>query len=103
MQKAYWLVRFSALLFSFGRANECDVDWGRVSTTCSSGWLSHPDAKSIAMSHVSAATHPLPQVVLTVSNDDLDLCLCLGRVNTTCGSGWLCGKVCLGQTYCSRY
>jgi hypothetical protein len=45
--------------------------------------------KSIAMSQVSAATHPLPRVVLTVSNNDLDFCLCLGRVSTTCDSGWL--------------
>src|ERR1051325_4308824 len=38
------------------------------SVTRGSGWLSHSESKSLATSHTGSATHPLPRVVLTVSN-----------------------------------
>jgi hypothetical protein len=38
----------------------------RVSTTCGSGWVNRTK-----LARFESLTHPLPQVVLTVSNNDV--------------------------------
>ena len=44
------------------------IPLGTVSTTCSSGWVRSCAATDLLNTGIKLRTHPLPQVVLTVSN-----------------------------------